>query len=173
MKKMVTEIKIGKAKDVKNPKNKFVLHLKTEHGDADIFTFSEKIVRVPARRGFALRDAIVRSQSHYGTYLGNAINSIYGTNKTTRPNTYVYYPRPTYPKTPTNFGLKPDRLIVLTDEQSHDKVSDPVFGKGYIINVANYKNGVGYGPWTHVDGFSESIVDYIIEYENFDRNIRQ
>jgi len=140
---------------------------------ADIFTFSEKVIRVPSRRGFALRDAIAQSQRHSGTYLGNAINSIYGTMSAARQNTYTYYPRSAYPKNITNFGLKPDRLIVLTDEQSHDKVSDPVFGKGYMINVANYKNGVGYGPWTHVDGFSESIVDYIIEYENFDRNVRQ
>ena len=32
---MIKEIKIGKPKEIKNPKNKFVLHLKTEHGDAD------------------------------------------------------------------------------------------------------------------------------------------
>lgn len=32
---MIKNIKIGKIKAIKNPKNKFVLHLKTEHGDAD------------------------------------------------------------------------------------------------------------------------------------------
>ena len=37
--------------------------------------------------------------------------------------------------------------------------------KGYMINVASYRNGVGYGKWTHIDGFSESIIDYIREYE--------
>jgi 60 kDa SS-A/Ro ribonucleoprotein len=30
-----------------------------------------------------------------------------------------------------------------------------------MINVANYKNGVGYGAWTHVDGWSEAVVEYI------------
>ena len=53
-----------------------------------------------------------------------------------------------------------DRLIVITDEQAHDTVPAPQ-GKGYVINVASYKNGVGYGKWTHVDGWSESVVEYI------------
>ena len=35
----------------------------------------------------------------------------------------------------------------------------------YMVNVAPYRNGVGYGKWVHVDGFSEVIVDYICEYE--------
>jgi 60 kDa SS-A/Ro ribonucleoprotein len=34
-------------------------------------------------------------------------------------------------------------------------------GKGYVINVASYKNGVGYGKWTHIDGWSDSVVEYI------------
>jgi len=29
------------------------------------------------------------------------------------------------------------------------------------INVASYKNGVGYGKWTHIDGWSESVIEYI------------
>jgi 60 kDa SS-A/Ro ribonucleoprotein len=32
---------------------------------------------------------------------------------------------------------------------------------GYVINVGCYKNGVGYGAWTHIDGWSEAIVEYI------------
>jgi len=38
-------------------------------------------------------------------------------------------------------------------------------GVGYMVNVASYKNAVGYGNWNRIDGFSEAIVDYIIEYE--------
>jgi len=44
-----------------------------------------------------------------------------------------------------------DRLVVITDEQSHDSVPAPK-GVGYVINVASAQNGVGYGAWTHVDG---------------------
>ena len=53
-----------------------------------------------------------------------------------------------------------DRIIVITDEQSHDRIVVPR-GKGYVINVASARNGVGYGPWTHIDGWSEAVVDYI------------
>ncbi|MBT9151449.1 MAG: hypothetical protein DDT40_01644 [candidate division WS2 bacterium] len=57
--------------------------------------------------------------------------------------------------------MKYDTLIVFTDEQTHDVVPD-IPGNGYIVNVAPYKNGIGYGAWTHIDGFSEAILDYIV-----------
>lgn len=107
--------------------------------EVEIITFSNKVVQVPPRRGFALRDAINGSQEHSGTEMGMAVTLV---------NTERQY----------------DRLIVLTDEQSADRVPGPK-GKGYVINVASNKNGVGYGPWTHLDGFSEACVDYILEYE--------
>ena len=99
-----------------------------------VFSFSTDLVEVPARRGFALRDAIDASQPHGATYLGKAVDEL---------NCKQY-----------------DRLIVITDEQAHDSVPTPN-GKGYVINVASYKNGVGYGKWTHIDGWSESVVEYI------------
>lgn len=106
--------------------------------DARVFSFSRKLVEIPARRGFALRDAIVGSQAHTSTQLGDAVNII--NNK------------------------KYDRLIVITDEQANGPVPDPS-GKGYMINVASYQNGVGYGPWIHIDGFSEAVINYICSYE--------
>jgi hypothetical protein len=105
-----------------------------EMGDCRVFTFSDSLVEVPARRGFALRDAIVSSQPMRNTYLGAAVSKVN--------------------------EVPCDRLIVITDEQSHDKVPSPM-GKGYMINVASAKNGVGYGAWTHVDGFSEAVIGYI------------
>jgi 60 kDa SS-A/Ro ribonucleoprotein len=100
-----------------------------------VFSFSDHLVEVPARRGFALRDAIDASQTHNGTYLGEAVEQL-------------------------NEKERYDRLIVITDEQAHDTVPNSK-GKGYVINVASYKNGVGYGKWTHIDGWSESVVEYI------------
>ncbi len=105
----------------------------------DIITFSEQAVGVPPRRGFALRDAIVSSQTHSGTYLGNAVKLV-------------------------NSKFDYDRLIVITDEQSHDSVP-PAKGKGYVINIASAKNGVGYGAWNHIDGWSEAVIDYIRAFE--------
>ena len=34
-----------------------------------------------------------------------------------------------------------------------------------MINVASYRNGVGYGRWVHLDGFSEQVLRFIAEYE--------
>ena len=131
--------------------------------DVKIYSFSMALKQIPARRGFALRDAIMTSQEHSGTPLGLAVQSIYA------PITFV--------GSVASFGyygarevdyhgqaLTPDRLIVITDEQSSDAVQNPI-NKGYMINVSTEKRGVGYGKWLHLDGFSEAIVDYIREYE--------
>ena len=61
-------------------------------------------------------------------------------------------------------NLSAERLVVITDEQSHDRVSSPK-QQGYMINVSCERNGVGYGPWTHIDGFSEAALDFIREIE--------
>jgi 60 kDa SS-A/Ro ribonucleoprotein len=29
-----------------------------------------------------------------------------------------------------------------------------------------YRNGVGYGEWTHIDGWREAVIDYIAELES-------
>ena len=57
-----------------------------------------------------------------------------------------------------------DRLIVFTDEQSHDKVESPL-GLAYMINVASNQHGVGNGPWRRVDGFSEAVIAWIAASE--------
>jgi len=106
-----------------------------------IYTFSNQAKRVAARRGMALRDALDQSQPHAGTYLGAALKQV---------------------EVEVREGY--DRLIVITDEQSHDQVPAPG-GKGYVINVASARNGVGYGAWTHIDGWSEAVIEYIAELE--------
>ena len=61
-----------------------------------------------------------------------------------------------------------DRIIVITDEQATGcyggAMPDPR-GTGYLINVASARNGVGYGAWKHIDGFSENVFRYIREVE--------
>jgi 60 kDa SS-A/Ro ribonucleoprotein len=102
-----------------------------------VYTFSDETKRIPARRGFALRDAMESSLRHGGTRLGAALDSI-------------------------KDGY--DRIVVVTDEQSHDRVSAPK-ARGYMINVASARNGVGYGAWAHIDGWSEAVIEYIRELE--------
>lgn len=62
-------------------------------------------------------------------------------------------------------AMKPDRIICITDEQSRTTPADP-HGIGYMINVASNRNGVGYGAWTHLDGFSEAVLKWIVALEN-------
>jgi hypothetical protein len=57
---------------------------------------------------------------------------------------------------------------VITDEQAHDHVPGPQ-GRGYAINVASNKNGVCYGAWTHIDGWTEAVVEYVRALEQMAR----
>jgi hypothetical protein len=129
--------------------------------EVDIYTFSLKLKSIAPRRGFALKDAIFNSQEHSGTYLGHAIKNIYANKGTTDRFAGYYKGHLTF----KGQGLKPDRLIVISDEQTADKIPTPE-SKGYMLNVSSYKNGVGYGSWTHIDGFSESCVKWIQAVEN-------
>jgi 60 kDa SS-A/Ro ribonucleoprotein len=113
--------------------------------DLQLFTFSDSIVEVPPRRGMAGVEAIIRSQPHGGTNLGLAIATL-------------------------NENVKYDRLIVITDEQTSDRVVQPTGKHNYLINVASNQNGVGYGgKWVHIDGFSEAVLRYIHESERHER----
>jgi 60 kDa SS-A/Ro ribonucleoprotein len=59
-----------------------------------------------------------------------------------------------------------ERIIVITDEQSATAVYPPATDKAYFINVSTNKNGIGYGKWTHIDGWSESVLSFIQAFEN-------
>jgi hypothetical protein len=41
----------------------------------------------------------------------------------------------------------------------------PLTDKAYMVNVSTTKNGVGYGKWTSIDGWSEAIVEFIQQSE--------
>ena len=110
-------------------------------GNVRMFTFSNSLVEVPPRKGMSGVDAIKNSQVHSSTYLRRALTEL---------------------QSRVSF----DRLIVITDEQSQDGiVTDPQVKNAYLINVASNRNGVGYGKWVHIDGFSEQVIRYIAEYE--------
>lgn len=108
----------------------------------NICTFSENLCPLPPRRGFALRDAIEQSQPHGSTQLKGCLEML---------------------RVP---WMSMDRVIVITDEQSHDGIATPWAPKSYVINVAPNKNGVSYrNGWRHIDGWSERVIDYIRETE--------
>jgi hypothetical protein len=126
--------------------------------DPLVISFSNEAKVIPARRGFALRDGIKGAMRPSGTYLRTA---------TELANSRGY-----------------DRIILITDEQAHPGrfthgfgasglyyggrgITDPLPGtKAYCINVGTDKNGVAYGPWTHIDGFSAATIDYITAMED-------
>ena len=113
-----------------------------------------KTVRLPSRRGFALRDALqatARPGTHYlgggGIFLRQCMDYVLDNEK------------------------QADRILVFTDEQDCDRKLNPdtapAFGRtNYLFNVAAYRNGIGYGKWHHIDGFSEAVFDYVREFES-------
>lgn len=108
-------------------------------GSAQVFSFSSQTREVKVFRGLQGIENIIKSQANGSTYLGEAVKLV---NK-----------------------LPHDRLIVITDEQHQGRVPDPVCNAAYMINVATYRNGVGYGKWTHIDGFSENVLTWMKEIE--------
>jgi 60 kDa SS-A/Ro ribonucleoprotein len=112
-------------------------------GDCEVIAFGTQAAVVRPRRGFALNDEIGSGRFGHGTNIGEA---------TALAATKGY-----------------DRIIVITDEQSATPTKAPEYGtKGYFINVASNKNGIGYGAWTHIDGWSEAVIDYIARFEGLE-----
>src|SRR5262249_59524349 len=79
----------------------------------DVTVFSDSAATVPPRRGFGLRDAMAQSMRPGST---NTSTAIFHAAK-----------------------LGYDRIVVITDEQSHQQIGNPLIAtKGYFINVAPY-----------------------------------
>lgn len=102
-----------------------------------VFTFNNSCREVGNYRGLALGQAIGSPSG--GTYLKAALEAI---------------ARSVGPC---------DRVVVVTDEQSHDGIptlTEPM--RGYIVNVAPYTPGLSTkGGWTRINGWSERVVDWI------------
>jgi len=108
--------------------------------DCHVLAFGSGAGFVKPRRGFALNEEIGSGKFGHGTDTGLAVRHAQKFN--------------------------PNRVIVITDEQSATNIDAPNGYRGYVINVSSNRNGIGYGPWVHLDGFSESLVNYIRAYEN-------
>lgn len=124
--------------------------------DVRVWAFNKRAYEVPARHGFALRD-LLKATKGDASCGGAAV---------AEANREGY-----------------DRIIVLTDGQWHeyDPIRQtyksgmlidpkklcpaPLTKQAYMLNIASYQNGVGYGPWTEIDGWSEHILTYIREAE--------
>lgn len=111
--------------------------LREQCEELEVYSFSYKAVRVPARRGFALVEAIRDSQGHGATYIGQATRAI---------NDSTHY----------------NRIVVITDEQSSDVPAVPKGDYAYLLNVGSYRNGIGNGrDYVTITGFSEAVFNYM------------
>lgn len=127
------------------------------NGDTQTFVFGDRCLPIPGMyKGLSLVDFILREvnkRSWYSKSVG-AFEVGHGTNIGDAVSTAVR-------------TEKFDRYIVVTDCQSYSLPVLPRGAKGYFINVASYKNGVGYEPgWITISGFSEAVIKYIHALED-------
>jgi len=110
---------------------------------------------VPARRGFALVEAIHKAKDRLG---GGGIFLKQVTEHVGR------------------IEKAADRVIVISDSQdcdvndnrSPDKAN--AFGEyNYLMDISSEKNGIGYNKFVVINGFSENLLEFISEYEEFDK----
>jgi hypothetical protein len=115
------------------------------------YTRTHQTAVVPARRGMALADAVYglcRPLGGGGIFLAQVMSHV------------------------QSLENSADRTVVITDEQdcSGDAAATAnirPLGRGYMLNVASARTGIGYGPyWTHIDGFSHAVLDYIRAVES-------
>jgi len=116
--------------------------------DVSIYSFSNYAVKIGPNRGFNLAKSIYDSQIHSGTYLGKALGEVAREEKSY------------------------DRVIVITDEQSADNINHFDPKKGYMINVAPYQYGIDFEDqnWVGINGFSEAVIDFIIQLEKEEKS---
>lgn len=117
-----------------------------ETGRCVTYTFSEGLVKVSSMlHGLEYIYAVRDSQANGGTYLSDAVSKVEGD--------------------------PCDRVIIITDEQSHDGPPAKCWAKyGYVVNVAGYAPSVVNGArgWQSIaGGWSDKIVSYIAAYERF------
>lgn len=111
--------------------------------DHDVFYFANTITNAGSLRGFEIQEQYGKVNVGGSTSIATAIKGV------------------------SNQGY--DRVIVITDEQSNDRVGRAPAPHSYMMNVACYQNGVGYrNGWNHIDGFSSNVLNYILTYENQD-----
>lgn len=119
-----------------------VLAREVVNGEVQVYTFSQETKQVSNYRGLPLIDAISKSQPHGGTYLAKSLKELREKNPAI------------------------ERLVVITDEQTHDGTANGWGRYNYLINVGTEENALSTsGGWQRINGFSESVVRWMVENE--------
>lgn len=127
-----------------------------------VFVFGTNMAEVPNRRGLPLVDSIltVNGYSRGGTGQQGASYSKgvgHGTNIGGSVSAVM------------KLMGEHDRMIVITDMQSRDRITAKLPKHTYMLNVSPYQHGVGSDKHvTHISGFSEQVMRYMIEMEDLD-----
>lgn len=121
--------------------------------DINIYTFNHKAYHIAPRRGFALRDVIKGTVGEFSC----------GESAILEANKAGY-----------------DTIICLTDGQWHGwdaatqkpqrgimqdgwiKTKPLANSSAFMLNISTYKNGVGYGDWNVIHGWSEASIAYAL-----------
>lgn len=111
------------------------------NGATRVVAFGTSAKEIPPLQGLALSEALRRLDIGYGTNAHLAVQIV------------------------NSMKPVPERIIVISDEQVTQNLPNPLSEKAYVINVAPYKQGIGYGTYKKIDGFSASTLDFIREVE--------
>lgn len=109
----------------------------------EVYRFNDHPELVPARRGFALRDAL--GTPNGGTALWKAVRSVGSKQR---------------------WAL----MLVISDEQTNDQGNSSEANAELVavLNVSHTQHGVGYGKGTiHINGWSENVIRYVSEYRSW------
>lgn len=111
-----------------------------------VYTFSQGLAEVANHRGLPLIQAIGASQPHGGTFLADALEVL----KKKHPEVH--------------------RLVVVTDEQTHDGIVPAWAPHSYLLNVAPYRPGlVTTNGWYRINGWSEHVVRWMQHEETINQ----
>jgi hypothetical protein len=107
---------------------------------------------VPARRGFALHEIVKSAALHLGgggIFVKQCMDFLYEKEKSA------------------------DRVICICDSQDTDQTNKPdsanAFGKNnYLMDISSESNGILYNKFVVMNGFSESLVNFVAANEALD-----
>lgn len=108
---------------------------------------------VPARRGFALRDVLNKAYRELGgggIFVKQCMDYLYEHEK------------------------EADRVIICSDSQDCDTRARPESANAfatynYLMDISSELNGVAYNKLTVINGFSESLINFVVQNEALDK----
>lgn len=122
--------------------------------NVNIYAFNQRAYRIPSRHGFALRDALAATRD--GASCGNY--GIWAANRDGYDRILVLTDGEWHRANP---GIDPYKAPPYQWTQNGVLNPTPPQDLGYMLRMHVYENIVERGKWTTIEGWSESILDYM------------